>query len=256
MKKNPWNTTFKLEIDENHKEEIQAYLKQRKIEGIKREKKPSKLKADSFKYITELYDSGYGYKIIARSLDISYTQCRNFFNVYLGHCMRKGTNVVTDKVRDFRSKRVLGSKNPWYDWTNNKNPELFKNNSRGIQGYYKTKEQGYIWLRSTWEYIYAKWLDKHNINWKYEDIQYKLSNGQSYRPDFFIMKDNDTIDYIVEVKGHFKDRMYKVDMLREEYNLEIVIITDITQYCETTYIKDLKAWKKEKLLKKELNELQ
>lgn len=70
-----------------------------------------------------------------------------------------------------------------------------KNNlkSRGYSGYYKE-----IFLRSTLEFIYARYLDIHNKRWLYEKEIYSVF-GKNYKPDFFIY-DDDKLIKIVEIK--------------------------------------------------------
>lgn len=71
--------------------------------------------------------------------------------------------------------------------------------NRGYAGFYK----GY-YLRSSYEYAYAKFLDYYSIKWKYEvetfDIGYRL-----YKPDFFIYNQNGKIEKIVEIKSRDKN---------------------------------------------------
>lgn len=52
-------------------------------------------------------------------------------------------------------------------------------NGRTYCGHYN----GY-YLKSTLEYIYARYLDHVGIAWEYEVKTFQLSNGGSYKPDF------------------------------------------------------------------------
>lgn len=258
MKNNLWNTKNRIDFDEKHKNNILNYYykiikfnSKFTLNQHVKERLESNifLEEESFNYLKNLYDIGYGYKILGREIGLSYSKIRRLLNNFLKIKTRKGYNVVTEKVKKFRSERVKGNKSPFFDWPNQTNK--FKNNSRGIQGYFLSKNNEYVWLRSTWEYIYAKWLDKNNINWKFEEKSYKLLNGESYRPDFFIYDKNNNFKNIVEIKGYFKDREYKVKMLKEELFIDVIVIDNINDYCEN-YNKELYLWKKEKLLKKEL----
>lgn len=56
------------------------------------------------------------------------------------------------------------------------------------------------YLRSSYEYVYAKILEKQGINYKLEQEVYYLENGMSYKPDFFIYKKDKLIE-IVEIKS-------------------------------------------------------
>jgi hypothetical protein len=52
-------------------------------------------------------------------------------------------------------------------------------NGRTYSGFYK----GY-YLKSSLEYIYARYLDYLEVEWVYEPKTFQLSNGGSYKPDF------------------------------------------------------------------------
>lgn len=206
--------------------------------------------------IIDLYDKGHGYKTLAKNLNISYTKIRNVCAKLEGFKPRKGQNVVTDILKKTRSENAKGEKSNWFDWANRK-PYLMKNSNKGICGFYIRKhDHAKIWLRSTYEYIYAKWLDKLNTIWKYEVKSFKLSNGESYRPDFFIYDDMENLQCIVEIKSRYYNqgnREYKFHMFKKEYDIECSIFTDITPFLEkgTTYGKEIKKWKQERLLLEE-----
>jgi len=243
--KNPWNVQMKMEFDLDIKDIILKYYRI-KIDNQTHGRDLTTLNDKVKQYLQEKYKEGYGFKIIARTVGISYTQCRRLFINILKIPTRKGTDVCTNKTREFRKDRVTGDKSPWYDWPNNI-PELQAKNSKGIQGYFLRKNGKKVWLRSTWEYIYAKWLDTNNINWSYETKGYKLSNSERYRPDFSILDEENNIKKIVEIKGYFKNRLYKVDMFKKDYpNIEIIVIDDVTKYGDD-YHKELKQWKQTKL---------
>lgn len=55
------------------------------------------------------------------------------------------------------------------------------------------------YLKSTLEYIYARYLDYMNIPWSYEPETFQLSNGGSYKPDFLLTNSQE----YVEIKGGF-----------------------------------------------------
>jgi len=195
---------------------------------------------DAIAYIQKLYEDGYGLKVLGRHLDMSYTMMRCSFKKF-GIPMRVGRAVSTEKTRTFRQYKALQDDNPWKNWTEH-HPEWGDKSRTGISGYYISASGDSIWLRSTWEYIYAKWLDINNISWKFENITYELSDGTSYRPDFFIY-DNGKLSHIVEIKGYYDNRAYKPELLMEEYSLNVVVITDMSPYIQTTYYNELQEWK-------------
>lgn len=259
-KNNPWNIKLEVNFNKEHKRIIlQWYEKISKCKLFKEEKenflKNNPLNDKSKKYLEDFYNEGYGFKVIAKCLDLTYTKTRNLLINYLKIKTRKGRNVCTEKTKQFRSERVKGKKNPWFDWPT-KNPFQVTHSETGIQGYYLKKEDNqYVWLRSCWEYIFVKWLDKNNIKWEIVRKSYKIMNGkETYLPDFIIYQDCDK--FFVEVKGtRYKNRLYKVDEFRKSYpNCKIIIIDDIKPFIskETNYKKELEKWKNIKLKKEEL----
>lgn len=193
------------------------------------------------------YNEGYGYKSIAKWLDISYSEIRNLLLTFGDFVPRKGRNVVTDKLKIFRAQNVKGKKSPFFDWPK-KNPQLISKTSKCVQGYYLRKHDNVlVYLRSTYEYIFAKWLDKNNFIWRIEETSFILSNGERYRPDFFIYENNKLLT-IIEIKSRYfnKDnREYKFHMFKEEYNIDCSLVTDIKLFIEngSNYNKELCKWK-------------
>lgn len=72
-----------------------------------------------------------------------------------------------------------------------------------LNGKYVYRE---INFRSNWERQVAKNLDKNNIKWKYEYKTFKLKEGNTYTPDFYLID----YDKYIEVKGF----MYKHSELK------------------------------------------
>lgn len=243
----PWNTTLQTSnFDKVLITEINSFYNDvaKQVKHARPQyAKDNPVSAKTRNKIEEVYLSGYGLKLISRELGIAYTSLRTVFR-YLNIEIRKGRDVSTDVTKKFRSERVKGNKNPWYDWTHT-HPEMWKTNSRGIQGYYTTFTGETIWLRSSWEYIFAKWLDSKQIPYKVEAKNYKLKNGETYRPDFTLFNADGSIQKIVEVKGFYKDRVYKVQMFRDEYpDITLEMVDDISPYCiNSDYYKELTKWK-------------
>jgi len=256
---NPWNTKMIIEFDENYANQIRDYYQSSRFKGYKKEKQKelrSKLIKPNlaFKYLEDKYNEGYGIKVLARHIGLSYTQLRVLMEMdEINICIRRGQNVVTDKVIDFRSKRVQGDKNPWHNWPKRDPESHKKTTSRGVQGYYQRKwDNELVWLRSSWEYTYAKWLDTQNIKWQFETKQFKFSNGEFYRPDFWILDESSECLYIVEIKGYFDCRAYKHKLLEEEFNIKTILIKDISKYLQQSYRKELEEWKQLRKLSKDV----
>jgi hypothetical protein len=87
-------------------------------------------------------------------------------------------------------------------------------NHRGDrQSYYKG-----IRMDSSWEVLTAKYFDDNNINWKYDEKGFKLSDGRVYYPDFFIYDEDNKFIKLVEVKGYFrKANREKFEKFLNEY---------------------------------------
>ena len=242
---NPWNTKHEFSLPTDILEYFKEWylpVRQNKLKVLQNQKKnPFDLKV--LEKIQKIYDDGYGFKLFAREMGISYTQCRRLFIVILGINVRTGQSVVTEPLRKGRSDRISGNKGPWYNWPANK-PDLLKETNTGLQGYFKLPDGKYIWLRSSWEYVYVKWMIKNGIEFEYEPTTIKLPNGQSYVPDFRL-KDGSYI----EIKSKFcgNSRFYKPLMAITELNHKIVIIEDVTPYTDYSLQTERRKWKKERL---------
>lgn len=251
---NPWNTTMSLDVNDDIKNEVSTWIKEVRLNRGEKRKiflNENNLSLLTQEYLKNLYDKGYGFKVLARTFETTYSMMRFVLIEYLNHTCRKGLNISTEITKTFRSERVLGEKSPFYNWVE-KNPKMIKHSTTGIQGYYKNNDE-FIWLRSSWEYTFVKWLNHNNISWKPCHKSYKLSDTESYLPDFEIfINDKWTI---VELKGdRYKQRLYKVDMFNKKYNQDVMVITDIKPYIleNRCYKQELEEWKNVRLLKKDL----
>ncbi len=180
--------------------------------------------------LEQKYNEGYGFKLIVKNIDMAgftYTRCRKVLKD-LGIKLRTGCNIITDNLKKVRSENAkrIGNFNNWAVLK----PDLIKNNKKFIGGYYFNDfKNKYVYLRSSWEYAYAVWLDKQNIEWDTEVQQYELGDGKKYLPDFFIYENNNLIK-IVEIKSTFyytsEDRMkkfYKFQELNKDlFQIELI----------------------------------
>lgn len=204
-----------------------------------------------FKY----YSYGYGLKLIARELNITYSKLRKLFSIFNLE-IRKGYNVTTEVLKQFRKEKALNERKLKIGFAN---PNLQRHELtgiRGIQGYYFNNSLNkYVWLRSTYEYIYAVWLDYHNIIWDVEVKQFKLNDGTLYKPDFFIYE-NSKLTKIVEIKGYYDSRAYKAGLLDNDLDgIQVCLYgysnNSITKFLinYTSYVDALRDWKKNRILK-------
>jgi hypothetical protein len=72
-------------------------------------------------------------------------------------------------------------------------------------GFYEGPK-GRIAMRSTWEILYAEFLDKEGYNWQFEKKWFPVGKGPwkgtTYLPDFYVPE----IDTYVEIKGEWKNK--------------------------------------------------
>lgn len=80
-------------------------------------------------------------------------------------------------------------------------------------------------MRSSWEVLYAEYLDSLGIAWIYEPKFFKLSNGHRYTPDFYLSELNE----YHEVKGFLSSAAAeKMDLFQKDYpNEKLVVVRDI-----------------------------
>lgn len=91
----------------------------------------------------------------------------------------------------------------------------------GYAGYYND-----TYLRSAIEYAYAYYLDRNNIDWKYELETFNFE-GFSYKPDFYIYENGD-LKEVVEVKGYryLEESLEKLESLKEISPVPVSILTE------------------------------
>lgn len=81
-------------------------------------------------------------------------------------------------------------------------------------------------MRSSWEIAYAKWLDKNNIEWRYELNTFDLGDT-CYTPDFYLPETNEYI----EVKGYFPKKIKeKIELFKQLYhniNFKVLLGKDL-----------------------------
>lgn len=92
--------------------------------------------------------------------------------------------------------------------------------------YYDSPLQCIIWLRSSYEIAYAKYLDKNHILWMYEMKTFELSDEMTYTPDFFLPQ----FEKFIDTKGYMRpEAQIKINKFKEEYpwDLEILYKQDL-----------------------------
>lgn len=80
-------------------------------------------------------------------------------------------------------------------------------------------------FRSKLEHIFAKWLDKNEVVWEYENKTFPYTTVEGkirhYTPDFYFPEFN----FYIELKGRvFKNTEYKIKQTEKEHNIKIYIL--------------------------------
>lgn len=98
--------------------------------------------------------------------------------------------------------------------------------NRGYAGYYSG-----FYLRSSYEYAYAKFLDHMGVKWKYETEIYKLGSS-TYKPDFFIYNENNKLIKIVEIKSRQKTALSSAKILLNKISQLIDVECQLLSYSD------------------------
>lgn len=117
----------------------------------------------------------------------------------------KGKNII-------EIAKALGcKKSTIFDYLLKYNIKIIHN-----KGYYYKS----IWMRSSWEVSYAKYLDKNNIKWLYEPKLFNLGRCK-YKPDFYLTESN----HYVEIKGRwYRGAKDKVNLFRKIYDIPLIVL--------------------------------
>ena len=205
----------------------------------------------TYNFIKNLYDKGHGIKSIIKDnkLPITYPVLRKFIIDIMNIKLRK-SGEITDVLRKKRSDKVKLEHEGGIGWFSD---SVERKQERGIQGYYFNKSRNkYVWLRSTYEYIYACWLDIKNKIWDIEFKSFRLDDGSLYKPDFFIFYNDEKLKEIIEINGYWKNRSYKFDILKkklENEGIKCEMISDdgILSYTNDKLKNITKLWKETRL---------
>lgn len=72
-------------------------------------------------------------------------------------------------------------------------------------------------MRSSWEVLFAVWLDLSQIKWKYEPKTFSFDTF-NYTPDFYLPE----FDCWIEIKGWFRDNSKeKLMIFKQKYNFQL-----------------------------------
>ena len=95
--------------------------------------------------------------------------------------------------------------------------------NRGYAGFYRE-----YYLRSSYEYAYAKYLDYHSIQWSYEDNAFDIGY-KTYKPDFFFYDKDGNLKKIVEIKSRNKkakeEAKNALGIIKERYYVDCELLS-------------------------------
>jgi DNA-directed RNA polymerase subunit RPC12/RpoP len=141
------------------------------------------------------------------------TELSEYRHQRCGHCSHKGKqHPFYGKKRPKHSKQMIGKNNPHFGKVTH---------SKG--SYYKE-----IWMGSTWEVAYAKYLDKNKIKWQYEQETFDLDDT-TYTPDFYLPE----TDEYIEIKGWWRKKaLIKFNKFKKKYpeiKIKVLMFKELRQ---------------------------
>jgi len=100
-----------------------------------------------------------------------------------------------------------------------------------------------IKMRSSYEVMFAEYLNRLNIPFEYEKYTFKLSNNTRYTPDFYVP----STDIFYELKGYMSPcAAKKIELLREAgKQVTVIYIKELEELCGITYLDFMSRWSTE-----------
>lgn len=133
----------------------------------------------------------------------------------------KSKGVANTPEKEAERKRKISE-------TMKKNPDaggLREGSGRGVKTWYNSPIAGRVYLRSTYEIAYARYLDENRINWRLNSDYFEYfyeENIHKYYPDFYLVDEN----CFVEVKG-FKTKKDEAKWIYFPHKLKVLYEKDI-----------------------------
>ena len=130
-------------------------------------------------------------------------------NPFFGKLHTKETKL---KISDSLKGTRMGRNNPMFNKVTTSKREMYKN----------------IYMRSSWEIKYAKYLDKNNMVWQYESKTFDLGDT-TYTPDFYLSE----LDKYIEIKGYWrgksKEKLKIFKMLYPKIKIELLMKPELLE---------------------------
>jgi len=172
----------------------------------------------SKKELIKLYiKQKYTLQKIANFFNCSVCVIQNKFKIYK-------INARKNSYYDVWNKGTIGLYSKEYRKKLSDNHADFRGKKSGTFGkIYHGKSGKYkgIWMRSSWEIAYAKYLDRQRIKWIYESKTFDLGET-TYTPDFYLPEQ----DLYIEIKGYWReDALKKFKIFKKLYkNIKLSIL--------------------------------
>ena len=143
--------------------------------------------------------------------------------------LRKNRSMKTRERMKEQNYKDIAIKNI-SEWNIRNNNSIGKNNpnfGKSCKRNFKRFNYKGIWFKSSWEKIFAKFLDKQKLTWEYEPERFEFRDiNMTYLPDFWVNEMNS----FIEIKGYWStDDYYKIDSFRQEYSDRNLIVFDDIQ---------------------------
>jgi len=137
---------------------------------------------------------------------------------------RKHTELTKEKIRAAQ----LGIKRP--ELTGNKNPmHTHPNSYKSRFGKCGYREDIGIFVRSRWEANIYRIYTYLGYTLQYEPRSFKLSDGRTYRPDFYVKE----LNLWIEVKGRWlKDARDRFNLFKKDYSSVQIQVIGPCEYKE------------------------
>jgi ribosomal protein S19E (S16A) len=145
----------------------------------------------------------------------------------------KISNALKGKTKNYAvwNKGKPGTQVAWNKGLTKHTDERVAKYAKSLEGHpltFGTFKYKDTYMRSSWEVIYAKYLDSHRWKWAYEPTKFYVGPGPwvgvYYYPDFYIKKQN----LYVEVKGAWLNGSYeKMQAFRKQYpEIKLLVVTE------------------------------
>lgn len=155
-------------------------------------------------------------------------KCSLSVNNKTGDATRGKHWKLSDEFKKWKSESMLGAGNHMYG------KPAPKGSGRGKGAYHQSPLQGQVWTGSSWERLYAFYLEQNNIPYMYEDKFFHVLMGEkktTYRPDFRLYPDTENEEFI-DIKGWEQWNKEKIKCFKEQHpsiKLSVLFANDLKQ---------------------------